>query len=829
MIRTLTLFTAWLLPLAALHAADGSASEIFGHQVLPILHAKCLPCHGDNRKTMGNLDLSTLVSVLKGGESGPSIIRGKSADSLIVKQVIEGTMPPEGKGEPLTSDELSVVINWIDQSTFPTSEEIMTASPRELGLDHWAFQPRRPSIVPPSIDSPEWNRNPIDRFIAAEHIQQGIIPVALADNTTLLRRVTFDLTGLPPTLQEQEQFLEACALDADKAYGELVDRLLSLPAYGERWGRHWLDVARYADTAGCLADYPIPWMYRYREWVIKAFNSDLPYDEFVRWQLAGDILAKSAADAETYADQTIATGFIAASRRFGLKINEGQHLTIEDTIDTLGRGLMGITMRCARCHDHKFDPIPTVDYYALYGIFESTRYPFCGSSEYKTPVDLVSLSFDAQQRNIEEERMKQASNYTLQIRSTPALTKAKKNYDTLKEELELARQEGKGISRIESELLKLREKYPELREWFEEGTKGVTKVRAAFIEQWGDPSVAMAYSVAEGKCMDAAIQLRGDPKQQGMVVPRGALSAIRNVPSLTIDKGSGRLELAEWLTHPEHPLTARVLVNRVWQWHFGRGIVASSDSFGTMGTAPTHPELLDWLSNSFVEEKWSIKRLHRQILLSRAFRLGSTNDAKSRKLDSDNVYLWQFRPRRLEAEAIRDAMMMVGGTLDQSQDNQPPPFPKWWDGKAYNLNYPFDAAEYPSNHRSVYLMTQRFFAHPYLGLFNGPNPNQTTTQRDRADVSTQTLYLLNSIFATDQARAFAKRLLIEPAIDNEVERIGLAFRMAYGRVPENEESKFAQEFLRNARATIIDNHRELGAWSAFAKVLLMSNEFVYLN
>jgi hypothetical protein len=607
---------------------------------------------------------------------------------------------------------------------------------------------------------------PIDRFVLARLEAKGLAPVGSADKRTLIRRATFDLTGLPPTPEEIDAFLADSSPDA---FARVVDRLLASRHYGERWGRYWLDIVRYADTAGETADFPVPDAYRYRNYVIDAFNADKPYDQFLREQIAGDLLARDS-PREKYAERVIATGYLASARRFGFDPQNYHHLTIEDTIDTLGKSVLGLTIACARCHDHKFDPVGREDYYALYGIFDSTRYPFPGSEENKRSKDFMPLLPPAE---------------------VDALLKRP------------------GVS----------PKTP--------------------------PAIERAYAVTEGKPHNARIHKRGDPTNLGPEVPRRFVQILGGQMLPPGTSGSGRLQLAEWLASRDNPLTARVLVNRLWQHHFGEGLVRTPGNFGKQGRPPTHPELLDYLAARFVapsplplspagergrgEGGWSIKAMHRQILLSRTYQLASAGDAKAQTADPGNEWLWHFARRRLDAEAIRDTLLAVGGTLDRTPGG-PHPFPpeNTW---GFTQHTPFQAV-YPTNRRSVYLMTQRLRRHPFLALFDGPDPSSSTAQRSVTTVPTQALFFINNPFVHEQALAFADRLLRGPGDDRG--RIDLAHRLALGRPATAAETQAGEAFLRQyaqelkAAGTPPDQCGRL-AWAGYARVLFGSNEFIYVD
>jgi hypothetical protein len=771
-------------------AADDSAETFFELKVRPVLATNCMPCHG-GKKTSSGLKIASRDALLRGGDRGPAIVPGEPGKSLLIhaiRQVDDDLkMPPDGR---LPDESIGALTEWIAAGAAWPSEPSGKALTGPGPARHWAFE--RVKVAPPPPDPSGWSTSPIDRFVAARRRDAGLLPVRRADRRTLIRRVTFDMIGLPPTPDEIAEFL---ADRSPGAFSRLVDRLLASPHYGERWGRHWMDVVRYADTAGDNADYPIPEAARYRDYIIDSFNADKPYDRMIREHLAGDLLARTSAP-EQYAESVIATGFLALSRRYATAPFELWHLTLEDTIDTTGRAFLGLTLRCARCHDHKFDPVTQRDYYSLYGIFASTTFPYAGSEE------LQSKSFP---------RM----NFVPTSRSKEAQAKLA-HYASRLEELDRKAKvlESKSDPTSKSEAGKLRT------EW--------SKLRRASLPA----DLPGSYAVGEGKPTDVPLQKRGDPGSPGEVVPRGvprfpflAAKASRNVSS----GSSGRLELADWLAHPDHPLTARVMANRIWQHHFGRGLVATPSNFGVRGEPPSHPELLDWLAAKFVSSGWSIKSLHREILISQTYQLSSESDSSSAAKDPDDQWLWRFPVRRLDAESIRDAMLHVSGRLDRRHPG-PHPFPpiEAWHWTQHN---PFKAV-YPSQHRSVYLMTQRLVKHPFLAIFDGPDTNASTDVRSRSTVPLQALYLRNNPFVQEQAAAFADRLIAGQTETRS--RIREAYQLAWGRPPGPEEIDRCLRYLSDCR-NALDSARAPQAatehviWSSLSKVMLTSNEFLYVD
>ncbi len=667
---------------------------------------------------------------------------------------------------------------------------------------HWAFEPVRPVEAP--ADPSGWAVHPVDRFIAARLRSEGLQPVSTAGRRALIRRACCDLIGLPPEPAEVEAFVADASADA---FENLVNRLLASPHFGERQGRHWMDVVRYADTAGDNADYPVPEARLYRDYIIDAFNADKPYDRFVEEQLAGDILAsRGEADhgrdrgaPDCRAEQIVATGFIALSRRYATAPFELMHLTLEDTIETTGRAFLGLTLRCARCHDHKFDPVTMQDYYGLYGIFSSTRYPYAGSEE------LASKSFGR-------------SGFVSLAPPDEARAGAQAHAEKIRklaEEVQKLEEEAKAAGKDAGPADALKARQTEL-----------GNLRRSNLP----PGAPCAYAVEDEKPADARVQTLGDPAQAGPAVPRGAIKRLLGDKPLEIPPGSsGRLELARWLTRPENPLTARVMVNRIWQHLFGHGIVASPSTFGSRGDPPSHPELLDWLAARFVESGWSMKTVYRLIATSKTYQLSCDDDEVGLVRDPANRWCWRHDRRRLDAEALRDAMLSVSGLLELGRAGEHP-FPQInaWGWTQHN---PFKAV-YPSNHRTVYLMTQRLQKHPFLALFDGPDTNSTADARTSSIVPQQALFLRNNPFAEEAAAAFARRLIALPG--PAALRIETAYELAFCRPPETMEVQKGIAFadrcaLELAKAGAPQDRIELEAWASYARVLFASNELLFVD
>jgi cytochrome c553 len=784
-----------LVPALALASAPSAEdAALFENKVRPLLADSCYKCHGAKKQESG-LRLDSLATMMRGGDRGPAIVPGAPEKSLLIDAVSrhgEVKMPPDAK---LPSDEVALLTTWVKRGApWPSdphrdansgSHTVVTRSggPTAEERRFWSFQPIAAPAIP-NVRNPGWCKTPIDAFVLARQEASGVVAVRPADKRTLFRRATFDLTGLPPTPADVADFLADVSPDA---FARVVDRLLASSAYGERWGRHWLDVVRYADTAGETADYPVREAYKYRNYVINAFNADKPYDEFLREQIAGDILAAGGAR-DKFAERLTATGFIAISRRFGFDPQNYQHLTIQDTIDTIGQSMLGLTIGCARCHDHKFDPISSRDYYALYGIFASTNYSFPGSEEKKRPNDMVPLI------------------------PAPEVAAAKKAYD---EALARLAEEAKQNDASKDDATKKSARRAD-----------IDRRRQTLVEAGPYP---VAYGVSEGTGKNARIQMRGEPTKLGDEVPRRFLEILRgdSLPANAV--GSGRLELSNWLTRPNNPLTARVMANRIWQHHFGYGIVHSENDFGARGMRPTHPQLLDFLATQFIASGWSIKAMHRLIMLSQTYQLSAADNPRDAPLDPVNDLLWHFNRSRLDAESIRDSMLALGGNLDTTMAGaQPFPPVESWNFTQHN---PFDA-EYDTNRRTVYLMTSRLRRLPYFALFDGADPNATTARRMPSIVPTQALFLMNSPFVHAQSNGLAARLLHERPDD--ASRIDWGYELALARPPNAQERSQAIEFLQRYREQLRKSGAPENQWpslslAAFARTLMVGDEFLYVE
>lgn len=755
--------------------------EFFEKKVRPILVNHCYTCHSADTQPHGELRVDDRNGLLTGGDSGPAIIPGHPEQSLLLQRIRhedpKRRMPREGA--PLTAAEIDDLTTWIKDGAAWPAEEIPASIGRpapsyeRLRAHHWAWQPLTDPKVPLVLKT-SWPAGDIDRFILAKLEEKELLPVADADPTTLIRRVTFDLTGLPPTPAEVDAFLKDKSKDA---YARLVDRLLQSPRFGERWGRHWLDVARYGESTGPSRNVPYPHAWRYRDYVIDAVNRDLPFDRFIQEQLAGDLLP-AATPAER--DRLLtATGFLAlgvkdVNQRFKERFLMDN---VDEQIDTVSRSVLALTVTCARCHDHKFDPIPVTDYYALAGIFTSTE--DCagvrskmggGGLDYYNPKMLLSLACYAPAARDEKVARLEAE-----------VSVAKRAWNEIADTPEALVLGADGKPKEETFRKKYEDLLTQLLSLTDPGTRGYA-----------------VHGVREGKNIaDAAVRIRGQAERIGPTVPRGFLTAftVPDTPKVNSAQ-SGRLELAQWLTSPKNPLTPRVIVNRVWQHLFGQGIVTTVDNFGATGDRPSHPELLDYLARQFIRDGWSIKRLVRTIVLSRAYRLSSEAPQRYREIDPANRLVWRHSPRRLDAEEIRDAMLAAAGRLQlkppsgspvkelkmiEMQDNGP---------EARTITEQADRSVY----RSVYLPLLRGVTPESLEAFDPVAQTLVTGQRDATTVPGQALFLLNSSFVRRQSLSLAEELLAEHARTG-ARQIQQAYRLTLGRAPSKQELVRADKFL----------------------------------
>jgi len=816
-------------------AATAEELAFFESKIRPVLVAQCYECHSSSaKKVKGGLRVDSREALLAGGTSGPAIAVGDADDSLLVRALRwtdeDLQMPPK---TALEADAVRDFERWVGMGAPWPGASTAKSAPKstidfEKAREFWAFQ--APVAVPaPETKDAQWAWSEIDRHLLAAMEAKGVAPVGDADKRAWLRRVTFDLTGLPPTPAE----LEAFEKDASPAAFEVaVDRLLASSAFGERWGRHWLDVARYAESSGKDTNVVYPHAWRYRDWVIEAFNADQPYDEFLRAQIAGDLLP--ADDDDERAANLIATGYLALGtkshnardrRQFALDVADEQ-------IDTLSQGVLGLTVSCARCHDHKFDPLPIDDYYALAGIFLSTetRYGTYRGPGNNHPSQLVELPKSADVPN----------GPTMSATLRTFLERARDNFARVAEAGMESNRTGEAGER----------KRPDGVDAFRvktarEQTAMLDALLARFDASGGAlPANRLAMGVTEGRARDIAVLERGELDKPGAVVPRGFPRVIESSAKAAIGRGSGRKELADWIADESNPLTARVWVNRVWLHLFGAGLVRTPDNFGSSGQRPDHPALLDHLALRFVESGWSTKELVREIVLTHAYRLASTDDPAHAKIDPEIVTLWRMPERRLEAEAIRDAMLAAAGVLETK-----PPVGSPVGAVEGQLQREELIAQVQRDRpvRSVYLPILRDHLPGALEVFDAPDAAFVAGDREETNVATQALYLMNDEDVLRIADAFADRLLEIEGGDDQ--RIARAFELAYGRKPSQKEREAVKHFLddfakltakdvraperrggrRDRPATQPAADPRRAAWSAFAQTLFQSAEFRYLG
>ncbi len=791
-----------------------TGTDFFESKIRPVLAQRCYTCHSaeaqQKGKLKGELLLDTRSGIRKGGESGPAVVPGNVDESILVAAIRHESfeMPPKAK---LADNVIADFVKWIemgapdprDGSAIVKKEEIDI----EAGRQFWSFRPLQRVFVP-KVRNADWPNSEIDTFILQRLEDSDLQPVGDADARTLIRRLYFDLIGLPPSPAEIDAFVAAAASDRDAAIESLVDRMLESSHFGERWGRHWLDVARYAENNGApKQNAPWPDAIKYRQYVIDAINDDLPVDQFVRQQIAGDLLPADS-DAQRR-QQIVATGLLA----LGMKPDAGTRMeVIAEQTDVIGRGFLGIAIGCARCHDHKFDPVPTRDFYALAGILINSEPKDQNSgvsrSRYLT-ADLAKSDVKQYQDYLRGLTAHNATINKSHARIVEILAKKGLRFDPLKGyEENVAALDGNDRNKAEQALTDLRKAEAELE-----------KLHAA-----GIPDVPLSIAVEEtgvkGKFVNTQIQIRGNEDNLGEEVPRGGLQVLC-AESLQIANGeSGRLQLADLIA--THPLTYRVMANRVWHHLFGRGIVRSVDNFGTLGDPPTQPELLEWLTGRLYEHR-SLKQLVREIVLSRTYQLSSAESSTAMKFDPDNALLWRHSPRRRDAESLRDAILSAAGTLERTA-------PDRWQQLSYHTTSQNLDAMSRARHRAVYLPVIRGRLPDLFAAFNFPPPDLVIGRRETPSVPTQALFLMNSPLVMEQSQFMARRILDDDGakMSNE-QRIGLACQLAFGRGATTSETSDALTLISNWKTEVETERSTLDAWAAFCQSLFCSAEFRFVE
>jgi mono/diheme cytochrome c family protein len=765
------------------HAAETKPEEIefFESKVRPLLVEHCYECHSAQSKVLkGNLRLDSRAAALVGGDSGVALVPGKPDDSNLVQALRweSSEMPPSGK---LPEEQIATIVKWVklgapwpDDGNAPPPAIGKTYDWPVLRESHWAWKPVQRAPLP-KVANAKWPQNEIDRFVLAKLEAAGLEPSPPAEAGVLIRRLSLDLIGLPPTPEQIERFVRAAKKNRKAAIEDLVDELLASPHYGERWGRHWLDVARYSDGYGGFLDSKaMTSAWRYRDWVVNALNRDLPYDEFVKLQITGDLVSN---------DDAVATGFLALGPTY---ISDGGDAeataqakaeTLDDRVDTVTRGLMAMTVSCARCHDHRFDPYPQLDYYSLAGVFNNTS------------IRELPLA--------EPEEVKAYKEYL------DKTSKAEKKYKDLGRP---AKAEGRELTKEEKTAI------AEARAIYEE-LKANTPKKYEFIHALDDTGNS-----------DMHLAIRGNLMKPGELAPRRFLRIIAGPDPTPFHHGSGRIDLAAAVVDPTNPLTPRVIVNRVWQNHFGEALVRTPSNFGMLGEKPSHPELLDWLASKLVGDteddfRWSLKRLHRAIVLSATYQQSSEANEQAATVDGDNRLLWRMNPRRLDVEAWRDSLLASTGELDSKLG-----------GKSID---DITSSSRRTLYASISRNGDRFDSDTFLRTFDFPAPRATSEGRTSSVVPQQSLFFMNSPFMAARAKKLAERLADEA--DNDKSRIKRAYLLLYGRPASNEEIKLGTKFLAAGKKAETDKSKEsedndrLTAWQQYAQVLLSASELMYLN
>lgn len=929
----------FLCTVGGLSAAPEAGLEFFEKKIRPVLVEHCYQCHSTEsvaaNKLKGGLRLDTQGGTRAGGDTGPAVVPGKVDASLLIKALRQDQfeMPPKGK---LPDAVIADFVKWIEMGApDPRTKEVAVhPKPAVTAGDHWAFKPVI-AAKPPNVKRTAWLKGDIDRFVLARMEQQGLQPVDAASNRELARRIYFDLIGLPPSPEQMRHFIAAAKKDRPKAVASLVDTLLASPRYGERWGRHWLDVARYAeDQAHTFGVRRRENAHQYRDWVIRAFNDDLPFDEFVKRQIAGDLMENESGDRFR---ELAGMGFLGLGAQYYKNSDRAKAEAdeLDDAIDTLTRGFLGLTVSCARCHDHKYDPIPTIDYYSLAGIFNGRGY-----REAPLVTDAVVKTYNEGQQKVKEQE-KVVREFLLAI----ARRNGEERFSQISQYMitawRLNALSAKGIGLSDDDAAKREKLHPyfvkRFRDYFKPGNKNEAVKRLPVLAPWfeQDPAKTVAsiakedlkyetvpvpktiadlatamqklaldaqqadrqltedfekalaaaeteqdkkkvrrgkldgehdrvlkqvwldgraplfaregeaekhfltdgereqltqyraqleaikktapakYDVAHvisggGRTMQ--VYVRGNPSNRGTWAAKGFLQIFSEGERPTEQKAAQelkytRLDLADAIASADNPLTARVIVNRVWQWHFGRGLVGSSSNFGLAGEEPSHPALLDWLTVQFVKNGWSLKWLHRQIISSAVYQASSAQHASNANMDADNRFFWRFNRRRLDVESWRDALLSVSGQLDLSMG-----------GRTVSLS---DAK---NRRRTVYAKISRHELDGLLRLFDFPDANVSAAKRTETTVPQQQLFVLNSPFFVDQARGFANRLREETTEDTA--RVQRAYQLAFGREPSAVELQLGLAF---AAGDVTAEGDKVSRWEQYCQALLATNEFLYVD
>ncbi|MDA1161518.1 MAG: PSD1 and planctomycete cytochrome C domain-containing protein [Planctomycetota bacterium] len=816
--------------------ADDSAEGVtfFEKKIRPILMKHCYECHSAASVTKGELrgalQLDTREGIRRGGDAGPAVVPGKPDQSLLlaaIRHEQDLEMPPDGG--PLPASVIKDVTEWITMGAPDPRDGKPVAASFDFSRsrDFWSLQPVRfPS--PPNVINKTWPRSDLDRFVLARREERNIQAAADAPQRVLLRRLFFDIVGLPPTPDELQQF-QSMPIEP------VVDYLLNSPHFGERWGRHWLDVARFSESNGRARNMAWHNAWRYRDWVIDAFNADLPYDQFIAQQIAGDLLP--AGNREQRDRQIIATGFLALGPKSLEELNRELFRMdiIDEQIDVICRGILGLSVSCARCHDHKFDPVPTSDYYALAGILQSTDTLYgIGPMGIKGVNDsaLAAIGADA------DELAGPANEHleSVKVQTQKRNTARSDRYRVVRRVADSKRKLGKPGTDEDALGKEIATMEAEIKDWDERIRNMDAELAELVANPTPQPQFAMGvrdYPQPE----DCRIRVRGEPANHGDHVQRGVLRCVEvtGLPGIS-GRESGRLQLAQWLTSRDNPLTARVMVNRVWQHLSGRGLVDTPDDFGATGSPPSHPLLLDYLTSRFMAQNWSMKQLIREIVLSRTYQLSSDNAGNGPELDPDNVLLWQMSLRRLEVEPFRDALLAVSGRLnpDRPQGSVIQQIGVFSDYE-FNSKVKLTPEMINTDHRTVYLPVVRGLLPETLSLFDFADPNSLTGRRDETTVPSQALFLMNSPTMITFANDTAGRLLSQKQMD-DAQRLHWLYELALARKPTAAEQSVVlnflagkHEFIETTGETRSESDIHQQTWLSVCQAVLASSEFRHVK
>jgi len=935
--RIVTL-TVTLGSLALCQVPKPDQTEFFEKNVRPVLAQKCQMCHNTKVKTSG-LDMSSPAAFMAGGGSG-SLVNVESPEQSLLLQVTsyDGKlkMPPMGK---LKDHEVAALREWVTMgapwpgydpkvgvaATNPSGTRKHGNKLSQEDRQFWAFQKVQPQAVP-SVKNKAWAASPVDAFLLAKLEEKGVQPAQPADRLTLLRRATFDLTGLAPTEAEMKEFL---ADRSPKAFDKVVERLLSSPRYGEKWGRNWLDVARFADSTGNDEDHRYPYAYKYRDYVIDAFNKDLPYHQFVKEQIAGDLLPARDGKPGLNREGIIATGFLALGAKAVAQQDKEKMLydIYDEQVDVVSKTFLGVTLACARCHDHKFDPLYAKDYYGMVGMFASTKNfkddrshvskllftPLVAKEEFEKyeagqalvehkKIDL-EIALEKERRRLQEELVPQIPAYLMASRevelkkTTVADVAAARKLDEkmlgrwvkyfaakevprawlsawdkttddaaaetiaqgfatssaaslaawhkkLEGYRKPQRQQIDEKNMLSEKPKLINEKDRFFGEIFENaGPMGVSdlmvnskasaaanaeftalKAEQTKLKEGLPPEPEMACAVQDGDVVQQKVFLRGDYGSLGDPAPKLFPIVMADAAQPNVQKGSGRLELAEWLASPENPLSARVMVNRIWQWHFGEGIVRTPDNFGKMGERPTHPELLDYLSAEFVKSGWSVKAMHRKLMLTSAYQMASTTTEAQAKADPENRLFSRAVRRRLQVEEMRDALLGISGKLDTKMGGT---LQSGFGTDGENSNGRLSINPETQTRRMVYLPLRRANLPALLNLFDFGDATTPQGKRISTNIAPQALFMMNSKFVADQAQAVAESLVKDRPTGRE--RVDWAVSRILNRDATAAEADGILSYVDSFQKKFAGKMTEADAWQSACRVLIASNEFMYID